>query len=345
MRNALSLMVSCVIATGLIIGMWYLTFTHASQTAAWTISVRPNRGLPLTLPAPALPTRVLRNDVDVTASVPAARATARAQSAPAAACANSDALGIGRVVEIDTSEGPSFGNARTAAMDFLNDKEVVLSFDDGPWPGNTPAVLKALADECTTGVFFTIGKHASYHPELLRQVQAAGHIIGTHTWSHANLNSKKLGAQQVKDEVEKGFSAAKLVLGNSPAPLFRFPQLQSNAAAVSYLAQRHVGMFSADIDSLDFRRTSTPDKIVERVMSELEKRHKGIILMHDFQKNTAIALPALLRRLKEGGYRVVRITTRAPYETEPEYDAAILKDFRMPALRAPLTSAVRTVSQ
>ena len=71
----------------------------------------------------------------------------------------------------------------------------MLTFDDGPWPGNTPAVLKALADECTKAMFFPIGKHATYHPEILRQVAAAGHTIGAHTWSHANLNSKKMTDQ------------------------------------------------------------------------------------------------------------------------------------------------------
>ncbi|MFK5047887.1 polysaccharide deacetylase family protein, partial [Klebsiella pneumoniae] len=78
--------------------------------------------------------------------------------------------------------------------------EVVLTFDDGPWPRNTPAVLKALADECTTGIFFSIGKHATYEPEILKQVYAAGHTVGTHTWSHANLNNKKLTEAQRKEE-------------------------------------------------------------------------------------------------------------------------------------------------
>jgi peptidoglycan/xylan/chitin deacetylase (PgdA/CDA1 family) len=63
---------------------------------------------------------------------------------------------------------------------------------------NTPAVLKALADECTKGMFFPIGKHATYHPEILKQVAAAGHTIGSHTWSHANLNNKKLTEQQAR---------------------------------------------------------------------------------------------------------------------------------------------------
>jgi peptidoglycan/xylan/chitin deacetylase (PgdA/CDA1 family) len=79
----------------------------------------------------------------------------------------SDALGISRVVEIDTTGGAGFGFEHFKQLDFLNDKEVVLTFDDGPWPVNTPSVLKSLADECTKAVFFPIGKHATYHPEIL----------------------------------------------------------------------------------------------------------------------------------------------------------------------------------
>ena len=109
-----------------------------------------------------------------------------------AACNNPNALGVGRTVEIDTTGGPGFGFEHFKQLDFLRDKEVVLTFDDGPWPGNTPAVLKALADECTTGIFFSIGKHATYYPEILKQVYAAGHTVGTHTWSHATLTNKKL---------------------------------------------------------------------------------------------------------------------------------------------------------
>ena len=111
--------------------------------------------------------------------------TAWAQNAPAAApakCDNPNALGVARVVEIDTTGGPGFGFEHFKAYDFLKDKEVVLTFDDGPWPGHTPAVLKALADQCTKAVFFPIGKHAGWHPEILKQVAAAGHTVGSHTW-------------------------------------------------------------------------------------------------------------------------------------------------------------------
>src|SRR6202012_755542 len=237
------------------------------------------------------------------------------------ACNNPDALGVSRVVEIDTTGGPGFGFENFKQYDFLQPKEVVLTFDDGPWPGNTPAVLKALADECTKGLFFAIGKHATYHPEILRQVYAAGHTVGTHTWSHANLNSKKLNEQQVKDEIEMGMSAVKLALGTDPAPFFRFPELQHNPQAVAYLGQRNVAIFSCDVDSWDYKKVSTPEKIIENVMSRLEKQGKGIILMHDFQKHTAEALPELLRRLKAGGYKVVQMKARTQLAPLPAYDA------------------------
>ena len=114
-----------------------------------------------------------------------------AQNAPTpevAKCDKPNALGVSRVVEIDTTSGPGFGFEHFKAYDFLRDKEVVLTFDDGPWPGNTPAVLKALADQCTKAMFFPIGKHAGYYPDIIKQVAAAGHTVGSHTWSHKDLS-------------------------------------------------------------------------------------------------------------------------------------------------------------
>src|SRR5436305_14573355 len=174
----------------------------------------------------------------------AAAAPAAAQQPPQparAACANPSALGVGRTVEIDTTGGPGFGFEHFKELDFLRDKEVVLTFDDGPWPVNTPSVLKTLAEECTTGIFFPIGKHATYYPEILKQVMAAGHTVGSHTWSHANLNNKKLTEQLDKDEIEKGFSAVTWARGGATfAPFFRFPALQHPPEMVTYLGTRNV---------------------------------------------------------------------------------------------------------
>jgi peptidoglycan/xylan/chitin deacetylase (PgdA/CDA1 family) len=346
MRNALGLMLATVVAAVSIAGIWYWTSAPRADAASpKTIAARPSEQL-----TPAAARLAAKDDVDITASLskPAPAAPPPMPVAQMSTCANPNALGVSRVVEIDTTGGPGFGFENFKQYDFLEPKEVVLTFDDGPWPGNTPAVLKALDDECTKGLFFAIGKHATYHPEILRQVYAAGHTVGTHTWSHANLNGKKMTEQMDKDEIEKGISAVKWALGGpSPAPFFRFPELQHNPAAVTYLGSRNIAMFSTDLDSFDFRKASSPEKVVTTVMTKLDKLGKGIILMHDFQKHTADALPTLLRKLKEGGYKVVQVKAKTQLASLPEYDEALAKELKIPAATSsrPVSSVVQTVSK
>jgi peptidoglycan/xylan/chitin deacetylase (PgdA/CDA1 family) len=289
-----------------------------------------------------------KTDARPSAAAPAAAGAPAATATPAAAkmpCSNPDALGIGRVVEIDTTGGPGFGFEHFKQLDFLRDKEVVLTFDDGPWPENTPSVLKTLANECTTGIFFSIGKHATYYPEILKQVAAAGHTIGTHTWSHATLSNKKLTEDQRKEEIEKGISAVKWALGAPPAPFFRFPALQHPPEMVTYLGARNIAIFSCDLDSFDFK-AKNPQQVIDVTMKKLDKLGKGIILMHDFHKHTAEALPTLLRRLKEGGYKVVQMKAKAPVQSLPQYDEELQKDVKLPTVSSrPVSSVVQTISE
>jgi peptidoglycan-N-acetylglucosamine deacetylase len=339
MRSAAGLMLVSVVSAVVIAAVWFWTASpRAGAAAPQTVSARQAEKLPATAAA-----KPARQDVEVTATIPDKAAVALMQ--PKTTCANSDALGVSRVVEIDTTGGPGFGFEHFKQLDFLADKEVVLTFDDGPWPVNTPAVLKALADECTKAVFFPIGKHATYHPEILRQVAAAGHTVGAHTWSHANLNAKKITDQQAKDEIEKGYSAVKMALGAAPSPFFRFPELQHGPAAMAYLGTRNIAMFSCDVDSFDFRAKDAT-QIVNTVMTKIDKTGKGIILMHDFQKHTGEALPTLLRRLKAGGYKVVQMKAKTSLQTLAEYDDALVKDMKVPvtSLR-PVSSVVQTISE
>jgi len=345
MRNAVGLIVASAVSVVVIVAVWFWTYSRVVLAAPATVSARQAERLPATLSAkPALASE----DVAITAAIsaqPAAALKPAAAAQPKTVCATPDALGVSRVVEIDTTGGPGFGFEHFKQFDFLADKEVVLTFDDGPWPSNTPAVLKALADECTKAVFFPIGKHASYHPEILRQVAAAGHTVGAHTWSHANLNSKKMTEQLAKDEVEKGFSAVKLALGAAPSPFFRFPELQHGPAAMAYLGTRNVAILSCDLDSFDFRARDAT-QIINTVMTKVDKQGKGIILMHDFQKHTAEALPTLLGRLKAGGYKIVQMKAKAPFQTLPEYDEALVRDANVPVTNTrALSSVVQTVSQ
>jgi peptidoglycan/xylan/chitin deacetylase (PgdA/CDA1 family) len=280
------------------------------------------------------------------AAAPQAPAPAASAQPTRAPCTNPNALGVARTVEIDTTGGPGFGFEHFKELDFLKDKEVVLTFDDGPWPANTPAVLKALADECTTGIFFEIGKHATYYPEIAKQVYAAGHTIGSHTWSHATLVNKKLSEDQRKEEIEKGISAVKWALGGvSPAPFFRFPALQHPPEMVTYLGERNIAMFSCDVDSFDFKYHD-PKKVMNLIFKGLEKKGKGIILMHDFHKETAALLPDILKRLKAEGYKVVAMRAKAPVKSLPQYDEQLLKEAKLPTVsQRPVSSVVTDVSQ
>lgn len=259
-------------------------------------------------------------------------------------CLNPDALGVARTVEIDTTGGPGFGMEQYKAHDFLMLKEVVFTFDDGPWPNNTRAVLQALAAHCTKATFFPIGKHALWHPEILREVAAAGHTIGSHTWSHANVG--KLKGDKMTEELEKGFSAVKVALGQPPQSFFRFPFLKDPKAAMEYLGTRNVAVFSHDLDSFDFKMRK-PEDVVKSIMSKLDKKGKGIILMHDLQSSTAHAMPDLLNRLKAEGYKVVHMRSKAPIETLPAVDDALKGELKGVAIsgQRPTSSIVRTVEE
>jgi peptidoglycan/xylan/chitin deacetylase (PgdA/CDA1 family) len=263
-------------------------------------------------------------------------------------CDKPGGMGLARIVEIDTTGGPGFGFEHFKQYDFLRDKEVVLTFDDGPWPGNTMAVVKALTDECLKGTFFEIGKHASWHPEITKQVLEAGMTVGTHTWSHKDLarNPYVKDIDQAKAEVEMGISAVHMAAGDGKiAPFFRFPALQHPPQLMSYLAERNIGVFSTDIDSRDFK-LHKPEEVIKSVMSQLEKHGKGIILMHDFKKHTAEAMPELIAQLKAGGYKVVHMVPKGELTTIPKYDEMLTHEDKLSSNNTrPENSVIRTIGE
>ncbi len=303
--------------------------------------------------AAAEPTRLAQNsaapNAPATAGAALANATppgSRAAANNAPACDKPGAMGLARVVQIDTTGGPAFGFEHFKQYDFLREHEVVLTFDDGPWPENTPAVLKALADQCLKATFFEIGEHATWHPEISKMVAAAGMTIGSHTWSHKDLarNPYASDIEQAKQEIEMGVSAVHAAVDGPIAPFFRFPDLQQPPVLLAYLAQRNIATFSTDIDSFDFKMRR-PEQVIKSVMSKLEKRGKGIVLMHDFQHATAEALPELLRQLQAAGFKVVHMVPKAPVTTIAKYDDMLRAQDKMSANNTrPESSVVRTIS-
>jgi peptidoglycan/xylan/chitin deacetylase (PgdA/CDA1 family) len=99
------------------------------------------------------------------------------------------------------------------------------------------------------------------------------------------------------------------------------------------------------MDSFDFK-TKASAQVIQNVMAKLKKHGKGIVLMHDFQRVTAEAMPELLNQLKAGGYKIVHLKSKAPAQTLAEYDALVLKDQKLPTVSTrPTASVVRTIGE
>jgi len=226
------------------------------------------------------------------------------------------ALGVARTVEIDTRAAPRFG-FQYQDPGLLADGEVVLTFDDGPLRAYTRPILEALAAHCTKATFFVVGRMAVADPEMVQEYARQGHTVGTHTWSHANLQA--LSPARARAEIELGFSAVQSAMGRPIAPFFRFPYLRDTKWATDYLTSRQLAAFSIDIDSKDYR-TRDPSAVQRKVMADLARQKKGIILFHDIHYSTARALPSLLNELKARGYKIVHVTPKEETATVAEFD-------------------------
>jgi peptidoglycan/xylan/chitin deacetylase (PgdA/CDA1 family) len=275
---------------------------------------------------------------------PAAGAEAELKPGIMSDCAaRPDLLGVSRVVEIDTSSGPEFGDQYLKTEPkFLEPGEVVLTFDDGPMRRYTMPILEALDEQCVKATFFSVGRMALADPATLREVIRRGHTIGTHTWSHKKLSA--LSAAAMKREVELGLSAVAAAAGTPIAPFFRFPYLGHSKASLDYIRGRGIGIFGIHVDSKDFR-TKSPGVVLRNVLAQLEREKKGILLFHDIQPSTAGALSSLLADLKERGFKVVHIVPKQTLVTLPEYDAIAekaLKAKSVAAASAPLAERAAT---
>ena len=235
-------------------------------------------------------------------------------AAQAAECPRKDALGTSRILTVDAATWPRVGLKSFPQTLPLEDREVVLTFDDGPWPATDAKVLAALARECVRATFFLIGKPASEHPALVRRMAAEGHTVAHHSWSHNNL--KYMKPELAEAEIDKGIAAVEMALhGVSTAtpstPFFRYPFFEMTQATLDNLQKRGIVVFGADIWARDWIPMK-PDQQLKLLIAELDAARKGIILMHDTKAQTAAMLPAFLRYLRDNRYRVVHLVPAMP---------------------------------
>src|SRR5580692_2983419 len=233
--------------------------------------------------------------------------------AQAADCPRQGTLGTSRILAVDAATTPRVGLKSFPQTLPLGDREVVLTFDDGPWPATTSRVLAALAAECVRATFFLIGKSAARYPDLVRRIAAEGHTIGHHTWQHRILARIKPG--EAIAEIDRGITAVEMALHNvatsTPStPFFRFPGFAMTPATLDLLQSRGIVVFGADLWASDWNRM-TPAQELKLLTDRLKTAGKGIILLHDPKTRTAAMLPVFLRYLADHHYRVVHIAPAA----------------------------------
>ena len=176
--------------------------------------------------------------------------------AQAAECPRPGTLGTSRVLSVDAASTPRVGLKSFPQTLPLAEHEVVLTFDDGPWPATTSRVLATLAQECVRATFFMIGKNAAEHPNLVRRIADEGHTIGHHTWTHPSL--LRIPPADAVMQIDRGISAVEMVLHGTATtvpstPFFRFPGFETTQATLDLLQSRGIVVFGADIWASDWK--------------------------------------------------------------------------------------------
>jgi len=260
------------------------------------------------LPAQAAATQPLPEAAaPQSAHEPAGRAAANCPGHP-------DALGTSRVLALDPTKYPRVGRMQYRDSLPLNDKEVVLTFDDGPILPYSDQILDILASQCVKATYFLVGEMARVFPATVRRIYDEGHTIGTHS-EHHPTRFGQLPVERMRHEIDRGITDVSAALGDPKylAPFFRIPGLARSRLVENELAARELSVFSSDTDADDWHHRISAQQIIALAVRRLETRGKGILLLHDIHPATVAALPGLLKALKDNGFHIVQVVPAAPY--------------------------------
>lgn len=190
----------------------------------------------------------------------------------------------------------------------LKHRELVLTFDDGPMPEHTEAVLRALDDAGVKATFLMIGAQARRNPDLVRMVAERGHTVGSHTNHHLNL--KEVDPGIARADIDAGIEnvAAALQPSRFPAaPFFRFPFLLGTRRLRKELGNRRIVVLDADITVGDSDVNLSPQRLYRQAVRRIVRRGSGMVLMHDIHARTATLLPGLFAEIRRRGFTIVHL--------------------------------------
>ncbi len=221
---------------------------------------------------------------------------------------DADALGTSRTLNVQTAQRAGIGQGYPALG--LARGEVILTFDDGPLPGTTPAILDALAKECVRATFFMIGKRAEAHPDIAARIREAGHSIGSHGYTHRELNG--LTPEEAAADIQHGYEAVEKAAFGSAADrprLFRFPGFKSTPQLVEFVSSRHGTVVDRNIGAADWRGDSVHASF-NRLKQRLDRQDRGILILHDNQPETVKLVPMMIAELKARQMKIVHLVAR-----------------------------------
>ena len=210
----------------------------------------------------------------------------------------SKTLGPSRIELVETTGGPVFWYGDRGG---LAEKEIALTFDDGPHPTLTPQLLDILKEENVQATFFTVGKNVDKYGDVVQSLLDDGHSLGTHSYSHRNL--PKLKSSTAYHDINSGFDSALLQVG-IVAPFFRFPFGSKNKNLTDFVKTSDFASFFWDVDTLDWKKKD-PKKLLDYSLQQIIKMDRSIVLFHDIQPQTIAMMPTLLKELKVRGYKMV----------------------------------------
>ncbi len=191
--------------------------------------------------------------------------------------------------------------AKVITGNFLPHCEVALTFDDGPHPVYGPQIVKILQAQNVHANFFQVGENVARYPNVTLMEYHAGEVIGTHTWSHPDL--QRLTFAQGSQQIEKAFDEVTQIL-HVYTPFFRYPYGASTPEIRAYLAHFGRVTFFWNVDTLDWK-IHDPVQLYRYALTQVDQVQRGIILMHEIHPQTVIMLPYLLDALRRAGYQPI----------------------------------------
>ncbi|GAB4267044.1 MAG: hypothetical protein Kow0029_01260 [Candidatus Rifleibacteriota bacterium] len=182
-------------------------------------------------------------------------------------------------------------------------KKIVLTFDDGPHPRTTPAVLEILRKRNIKAIFFVLGLQAEKYPDLIMQIHAEGHEIGNHSYNHKNM--AQLTEEKAREQIEKTNSIVEAITGEKPK-YFRPPYGALNQQVVKLLREENMNIMLWTVDPKDWqnKNTATIIRNLEKQLGLNGNMRGGAVLLHDIYPATVRALDPFLDKLSSNEYLI-----------------------------------------